>query len=71
MERYEKLQILHFGKCKYFHTEYGTDDVQFAVGGSVRSPTIPQVDLVLAMSADMKISERCRIAASKGNILII
>ena len=54
----EKWQMLfNFGKCKCFHTGHGNEDAQYT----------KEKDLGLTISADMKVSEQCGIAAAKGN----
>ncbi len=39
-------------------------------GGTVLSTTVKEMDLGLTISADMKVSEQCGIAASKGNQIL-
>ena len=54
---FEKWQMLfNFGKCKCLHT-----------GDTVLGTTVKEKDLGVIISADMKVSEQCGIAASKGN----
>ena len=54
----EKWQmLLNFGKCKCIHIGHGNMD--------------EEKDLCVTISADMKVSEQCRIAASKGNQIIL
>ena len=36
-------------------------------GGTILSKTVKKKDLGVTMNANMKVSEQCRIAASKGN----
>ena len=49
----EKWQMLfNFGKCKCLHTGSGNTGINYEMGGT---------------NANMKVSEQCRIAASKGN----
>ncbi len=67
----EKRQMLfNFGKCKCLHTGYGNEYVEYTMGGSVLSTTVKEKDLGLTISADMKVSEQCGIAASKGNQIL-
>ena len=42
----------------------------YIMGGTVLNTTIKEKDLGLTISADMKVSEQCRLAASKGNQII-
>ena len=37
------------------------------MGGTILSKTMKEKDLGITMNANMKVSEQCRIAASKGN----
>ena len=67
----EKWQmLLHFGKCKYLHTGHGNLDVNYKMGDTVLSTTVKEKDLGVIISADVKVSEQCCIAASKGNKII-
>ena len=49
---------------------HGNEDVHYAVGGTVRNTTVKEKDLRLTISADMKVSEQCGIAAEKGNQIL-
>ena len=42
-------------------------DVNYKMGDTVLSTTVKEKDLGITISADMKVSEQCGIAASKGN----
>ena len=54
----EKWQMLfNFGKCKCLHTGPGNTGMK-------------EKDLGVTMNASMKVSEQCRIAASKGNQIL-
>ena len=67
----EKWQMLfNFGKCKCLHTGHGNLDVNYKMGDTVRGTTVKEKDLGVTISADMKVSEQCGIAASKGNQII-
>ena len=64
----EKWQMLfNFGKCKCFHTGHGNENAQYTMGDTVLNTTLKEKDLGLTISADMKVSEQCGIAAAKGN----
>ena len=64
----EKWQMLfNFGKCKCIHTEPGNTGLKYEMGGTILSKTVKEKDLGITMNANMKVSEQCRIAASKGN----
>ena len=59
--------LFNFGKCKCLHTGHGNLDVHHKVGDIVLGTTVKEKDLGVTISADMKVSEQCGIAASKGN----
>ena len=63
----EKLQMLfNFGKCKCLHTGPGNTGMNYEIGGTILSKTMKEKDLGVSMNANMKVSEQCTIAASKG-----
>ena len=67
----EKWQMLfNFGKCKCLHTGPGNTGMNYEMGGTILSKTVKEKDLGVTMNAKMKVSEQCRIAASKGNQII-
>ena len=57
----------NFGKCKCLQTRSGNTGVNYEMGGTILSKTVKEKDLGLTMNANMKVSEQCRIAASKCN----
>ena len=64
----EKWQMLfNFGNCKCLHTGYRKLDVNYKMGDTVLGTTVKEKCLGVTISADMKVSEQCGIAASKGN----
>ena len=64
----EKWQmLLNFGKCKCIHIGHGNMDDEYTMGNAVLGRTTQEKDLGVTCSADMKVSEQCGIAASKGN----
>ena len=64
----EQWQMLfNFGKCKCLHTGPGNTGINYEMGGTILSKTVKEKDLGISMNANMKVSEQCRIAASKGN----
>ena len=64
----EKWQMLfNFGKCKCLHTGPGNTGKNYEMGGTILSKTVKEKDLGVSMNANIKVSEQCRIAASKGN----
>ena len=56
-----------FGKCKCLHTGPGNTGMNYEMGGTILSKTVKDKDLGVKMNANMKVSEQCRSAASKGN----
>ena len=58
----------HFGKCKCIQTGHGNMDEEYKMGNAVLGRTTHEKDLTF--SADMKVSEQCGIAASKGNQIL-
>ena len=67
----EKWQILLiFWKCKCLHTGHGNVDVNYKMGDTFLGTTVKEKDLGVTISADMKVSEQCGIAASKVNKII-
>ena len=64
----QKWQMLfNFGKCKCLHAGPGNTGVNCEMGRTILSKTVKEKDLGVTMNANMKVSEQCRIAASKGN----
>ena len=62
----EKWQMLfNFGKRK--NTGPGNTGVNYEMGGAILSKTVKEKDLGVTKNANMKVSEQCRIEASKGN----
>ena len=41
--------------------------MNYEMGGTILSKTVKEKDLGVTIDANMKVSEQCRIAASKGN----
>ena len=66
----EKWQMFNFGKCKCSHTGHGNLDVNYKMGDTVLSTTVKEKDLGTTISADMKVSEQCGIAASEDNKIL-
>ena len=67
----EKWQMLfNFGKCKCLHTGHGNLNVNYKMRDTVLGTTVKEKDLGVTISADMKVSEQCGIAASKGNQIV-
>ena len=67
----EKWQMLfNFGKCKCIHIGHGNMYKEYKMGDAVLGRTTQEKDLGVTFSADMKVSEQCGIAASKGNQIL-
>ena len=67
----EKWQMLfNFEKCKCIHIGHGNMDEEYKMGDAVLCRTTQEKDLGVKFSADMKVSEQCRIAVSKGNKIL-
>ena len=62
--------LFNFGKCKCIHIGHGNKDEEYKMGDAVLGRTTQEKDLGVTFSADMKVSEQCGIAASKGNKII-
>ena len=62
--------LLKFGKCNCLHTGHGNLDINYNMGDTVLCTTVKEKDLGIKISADMKVSEQCGIAASKGNQIL-
>ena len=54
------------GSVKCLHTGHGNEDAQYTMCDTVLNTTLKEKDLGLTISADMEVSEQCRIAAAKG-----
>ena len=63
--------LLDFGKYKCLHTGPGNTGINYEMGGTTLSKTVKEKDLGVSMNATVKVSEQCRIAASKGNQVIV
>ena len=64
------VMLFNFGKCKCIHIGHGNMDEEYKMGDAVLGRTTPENDLGVTFSADMKVSEQCGIAASKGNQIL-
>ena len=49
------------------YTGSGNTGMNYEMGGTILSRTVKGKDLVVTMNANMKVSEQCRIVASKSN----
>ena len=59
--------LFNIGKCKGLHTGTGNTGMNYEMGGTILSKTVKEKDLGVSTNANMKVSEQCRLAASKGN----
>ena len=67
----EKWQMLfNFGKCKCLYTGPGNTGMNYEMGGAILTKTVKKKELGVSMNANMKVSEQCSIAASKGNQIL-
>ena len=67
----EKWQMLfNFWKCKCLHKVSVNTGMNYEMGGTILSKTVKEKYLGVTMNANMKVSEQCRIAASKGKQVI-
>ena len=57
--------LFNLVKCKCLHTGPGNNDNE--MGGTILNKTVKKNDIGVTMNANMKVSEQCRIAASKGD----
>ena len=62
--------VIQFWKCKCIHIGHGNMDEKYKMGDAVLGRTTQEKDLGVTFSADMKVSEQCGIAASKGNQIL-
>ena len=62
--------VIQFWECKCIHIGHGNMDEDYKMGDDVLGRTTQEKDLGVTFSADMKVSEQCGIAASKGNQII-
>ena len=59
--------LFNIGKCKCLHTGTGNTGMNYEMGRTILSKTVKEKYLGVSTNANMKVSEQCRIAASKGN----
>ena len=62
--------LLNFGKCKCIHIGHGNMDEEYKMGDAILGGTTQEKDLGVTFSVDIKVSEQCGIAASKGNQIL-
>ena len=64
------MALLNFGKCKGIHIGHGNMAEEYKMGDAVLDITTQEKDLGVTFSDAMKVSEQCRVAASKGNQIL-
>ena len=52
------------------HTWHRNLDINYTIGDTVLGTIVKEKDLGITISADMKVSEQCGIAASRGNHIL-
>ena len=61
--------LFNVGKYKCLHTGHGNLDINYNMIASVIGTTVKENDLGITISADMKVSEQCGIAASSLGLI--
>ena len=62
--------LFNFGKCKCLHTGHDNLHVNYKMGDTVIGTTVEEKDLGVLINSDMKVSEQCATAVSKGNQIL-
>ncbi len=62
--------LFNFEKCKCLHTWHGNTRMNYEMGGTILCKTVKENDLGVTINANIKVSEQCRIGASKGNQIL-
>ena len=62
--------LFNFSKCNCLRTGHRNEDVHYTMGGRVLSNITTEKELGVIISADIKASEQCAMAASKGNQML-
>ena len=62
--------LFNFGKCKYKHIGHGNMDEEYKMWDDALGRTTQEKDLGVTFNADMKVSEQCVLAVSKGNQIL-
>ena len=60
--------LFNFGKC--IHTGPGNTGMNYEMGGTILSKTVKEKYLGVSMNANMKVSEQCIIAVSRGKLVL-
>ena len=62
--------LFKFGKSKCIHIGHENMDEEYKMGDAIPGRTTKEKELGVTFSSDMKVSEQCGIAASKGNQIL-
>ena len=62
-----ELMVCLYSPVLCLHIGPGNTSMNYEMGGTILSTTVKEKDLGVTMNANMKVSEQCRIAASKAN----
>ena len=62
--------LFNFGKYKCLRTGPLNTGMNYEMGGTILRKTLKEKDLGVTMNANVKVSEQCRIVASKDNQVI-
>ena len=65
--KWQETSLFNVGKCQCLHTGPGNTGMNCETGGTIPSKTARGKYLGVTMNSNMKVSERCIIAAFKGN----
>ena len=67
----KKWQMLfNFEQCKCLHARHGNTGVNYEIEGTILCKIVKETDLGVTINTNMKVSEQCRIAASKDNQIL-
>ena len=59
--------LFNFGKCKCIHIGHGNVSKEYFMGNTILGTSVKEKDLDIRVSANMTVSEDCRLAAAEGN----
>ena len=62
--------LFNYGKSKCLHSGHGNEDAHYTMGDTALNTTVKEKDLGITISAYMKVSKQCRIAAAKVNQIV-
>ena len=71
LKKFTKEENHDFSAFKFnLNTGHGNLDINYNIGDTILGTTVKEKDSGITISADMKVSEQCGIAASKGNQIL-